>query len=79
MKIFGYLDEGLPSALVAPAALAEITLVTTADELRRIAAFLHTCADQIEQQGAGFDHRHLHDHDPTFSDAPQLVVSAAPM
>lgn len=75
MKIFGYLDEGLPSALVAPSAMAEITLVATPNELRRIAAFLHTCADDIERMDGAFDHQHLGDYDPAFADAPQFVVA----
>jgi hypothetical protein len=47
MKIHGYADEGLEVEAIVPAELAEITLVASPDELRRIARFLENCVNFI--------------------------------
>ncbi len=61
MKIHGYADEGRPIEDIVPADLAEITLVATPDELRRIAKFLESCANGMETRGNGWEHEHLSD------------------
>ena len=74
MKIHGYADEGLAIEAVVPAELAEITLVATADELRRIAKFLESCANGMEARGRSWEHEHLSDKDRTFEYSPHFVV-----
>jgi phosphopantothenoylcysteine synthetase/decarboxylase len=70
MKLYGYKDEGLPIEDVEPAELAEITLVATPDELRKIAEFLQSAAQSMERMGDAYDH----DKKPGFADSPHLVV-----
>ena len=74
MKIHGYADEGLEPADVVPAELAEITLVASPDELRRIARFLESCAIGMEARGKSWEHEHLSDKDRSFESSPHLVV-----
>ncbi len=74
LKIHGYADEGLPIETVVPAELAEITLVASADELRRIAKFLEFCADGMDACGRQWEHEHLADKDRTFQNSPHFVV-----
>lgn len=74
MKIFGYADEGLPVEAVVSAELAEITLVASTDELRRIAKFLESCAEGMEARGRSWEHEHLSDKDRSFEGAPHFVV-----
>ena len=74
MKIHGYADEGLAIEAVVPADLAEITLVATPDELRRIAKFLESCANGMEARGQSWEHEHLSDKDRSFKTSPHFVV-----
>ena len=74
MKIHGYADEGKNIEEVVPAELAEITLVATPDELRRIARFLENCANGMESRGNSWEHEHLSDKDKHFNDSPHFVV-----
>lgn len=74
MKLYGYKDEGLPIEDVNPSELAEITLVATPEELRRIAGFLQAAAQSMERMGNAYDHEHLSDKEPGFADSPHLVV-----
>ena len=74
MKISGYRDEGLPIAEIQHHELAEITLIATPAELRRMAAFFSNAADEMERMGPAYDHEHLCDRQPGFDDSPQLVV-----
>lgn len=74
MKIHGYADEGRPIAEIVPAELAEITLVATPEELRRIASFLENCATGIETRGKSWEHEHLSDKDQFFTSSPHFVV-----
>jgi hypothetical protein len=76
MKLFGYTDEGLPPERVAPAALAEITLCATPDELRKMAAFLSSCAAEMERMGPVYDHVHLSDRLKEFESSPHFVVAS---
>jgi hypothetical protein len=74
MKIYGYADEGLNIEDIVPAELAEITIVATPTELRRIARFLEVCAIGMETKGKSWEHEHLSDKDCSFIDSPHLVV-----
>ena len=74
MKIYGYLDQGVEAEHIAPAELAEITLVAVPSELRRIAKFLENCAAGMESRGKSWEHEHLSDKDKYFSDSPHFVV-----
>ncbi len=74
MKIHGYADEGKEIEDIVPAELAEITLVATPEELRRIARFLENCANGIEARGKSWEHEHLSDKDKSFKDSPHFVV-----
>lgn len=74
MKIHGYADEGLEIEDIVSAELAEITLVATPEELRRIAKFLENCASGIEARGTSWEHEHLSDNDRFFMGSPHFVV-----
>lgn len=74
MKIHGYAVEGLRIEDIAPAKLAEITLVATSEELRRITRFLENCASGIETGGKSWEHEHLSDRDRYFAGSPHFVV-----
>lgn len=77
MQIFGHLDEALPPELVAPARMADITIVASAEELRQIAQFLLASADEMDRLGDAYDHAHLHDHQRGFAAMPGLVVAGS--
>jgi hypothetical protein len=74
MKIFGYKDEGLDPSEIRSAELAEITLVATPAELRKIANFLDACADGMETRGKTWEHEHLSDRVKEFESSPHFVV-----
>lgn len=74
MKIHGYVDEGLNPEDIVPAELAEIAMVATPEELRRIARFFEYCANGMEARGRSWGHAHLSDKDVYFAGAPHLVV-----
>ena len=74
MKIHGYADEGLGIEETVPSELAEITLVASPEELRRIARFLGNCAIGMEARGKSWEHEHLSDNDRYFEDSPHFVV-----
>ncbi len=74
MKIHGYANEGLAIEEIVPVELAEITLVATPAELRRIAKFLENCANGMEARGKLWEHEHLADKDRRFHGSPHFVV-----
>jgi hypothetical protein len=74
VKIHGYAKEEQDAENIIPADLAEITLVASPEELRRIAKFLELCADKIEINGTSWEHEHLSDQDKTFVNSPHFVV-----
>lgn len=74
MKIHGSADEGRAIEDDSPAELAEITLVATPEELRRIAKFLESCAEEIDARGKAWEHEHLSDKDRSFESSPHIVV-----
>ncbi|WP_097460454.1 Imm32 family immunity protein [Mangrovitalea sediminis] len=75
MKIYGYeKSEKISDDEIVPAELAEITLVADAEELRKIASFIYSAADEIERLGSKWEHEHLADSYPDFEGAPHFVV-----
>jgi len=77
MRLYGYSNEGLEPQEVIPAKLAEITLCANADELRKIATFLESCAAEMDRMGAAYDHVHLSDRLKEFEASPHFVVAGA--
>ena len=73
MKLHGYPKEG-PQDVGASAELAELTLEASPQELRDIAAFFLSAADEMDRMGAAYDHLHLGDAGPRFSTSPHLTV-----
>ena len=76
MRLYGY-EQSAGSSNREPKALIEATLVASPAELRRIAGFLQEAASRMEQMGSAFDHEHLADKHPGFSESPSFVVAAA--
>lgn len=74
MRLFGYTHEAHRAESITPSALAEVTLCATPSELRKIAAFLESCADEMERMGAIYDHAHLSDRAREFESSPHFVV-----
>ncbi len=74
MKISGYEIGDLPIEDIKFIDLAEITFVATPDELRKIAKFLNSAAQDMEKMGKSYDHVHLSDNQPGFKDSPHLTV-----
>jgi len=78
MKLYGYPEEGLPPEDVVPATLAEVTLCATPTKLRSMAAFLESCAAEMERMGASYNHVHLSDRLKEFEAPPHFVVARLP-
>lgn len=74
MKIHGYGNCGVPIAQIQPEELAEITLVATPIELRQIAAFLSSAADNMDRMGQNYSHENLADKQSGFDNSPHFVV-----
>lgn len=74
VEIHGHAHTGLEPEVIEPSELAEITLVASPEELRRIAGFLEHCAKGIETRGKSWEHEHLADHDRYFASSPHFVV-----
>jgi hypothetical protein len=74
LKLYAHVDATAQPDDEWPVALTEATIEATPAELRRIAAFLNAAADKIDTQGKSFEHAHLHDEQPGFGEAPQLIV-----
>lgn len=74
MNIYGYSNQGLPIEEIRPEELAEITLVASPTELRKIAAFLISAADNMERMGISYSHEHLADKQLGFDSSPHFVV-----
>jgi hypothetical protein len=74
MKLHGYPKEKLSVEDVIPAELAEVTLVATPSELRKMAEFLSYCASEMDRMGATYDHVHLSDRLKVFRSSPHFVV-----
>jgi hypothetical protein len=76
MKIYGYSIQETSPEFIHPSTLTEITLVASAKELRRIAAFILECADSMDSMGDKYDHVHLSDRDHSFKESPHFVVAS---
>jgi len=74
MKLYGYEEGQLPVAGVPVSPLAEITLVASPDELRKIAQFLNDAASNMESMGNVYSHEHLADKQSGFDASPHFVV-----
>jgi hypothetical protein len=74
MKLYGYENMGLPIEEIIPAALAEVTLCASPDELRQMAKFFSFCAIEMESMNSEYDHIHLPDQFKEFAESPHLVV-----
>lgn len=74
MKIYGYEDKGLNNEEIEPQKLAEITLVASPIELRKIAKFIADSADEMERMDLNFGHLHLADKLPEFKNSPHFVI-----
>lgn len=74
MKIYGYKNEEQTSTVVEPAELAEITLVASPEELRKIAAFIISAANGMEARGSSWEHEHLSDKHKEFRNSPHFVI-----
>jgi hypothetical protein len=75
MKFFGYSETSTAPGKVVPETLAEVTLVATPQELRRIAEFLVSTAADMDAMQATYSHEHLSDWDHSFKSAPHFVVA----
>ena len=76
MNIYGHTKRKRSDGEEQPAALAEVTLVASPAELRRIAAFLLAGAQTMEQMGKSYSHEHLSDKDSSFESSPHLVIAS---
>ena len=74
MKISGYSDQGLPIEEITHVDLAEITLMATPTEARKLAAFLLHASSEMERMGAFYSHLHLADSQTGFENSPHLTV-----
>jgi hypothetical protein len=74
MKLFGYSVEEAENEEIMPYELAEITLVANPEELRKMAIFLSSAANNIETMGNTYSHEHLSDKIPLFVGSPHFVV-----
>lgn len=77
MKLYGYPDRKVQVEDIIPDPLAEITLVASPAELRRIAEFLLEGAAAMERMGATYSHEHLSDWDHSFESSPHFVIAPA--
>jgi len=74
MQLYGYEGQRLDIAQIESQTLAEITLVATPDELRKIAAFLSHAATEMERWRDEYSHLHLSDYDKAFRASPHVTV-----
>ena len=75
MKLYGYSIEEAKNEEIMPHELAEITLVANPEELRKMATFLSSAANNMESMGKTFSHEHLSDKIPLFVGSPHFVVA----
>jgi hypothetical protein len=75
LKLYGHSGGTDADELATPSALAEITLVASPSELRRIAQFLSAAASNMDRMGMAYSHEHLSDWDRSFALSPHFVVA----
>jgi hypothetical protein len=78
MKIAGYEGVDIPSEEIKFIELAAVQLEATPEELRKIATFLNTAADDMDSMGSVYDHEHLSDKQPGFENSPYVVILRSP-
>lgn len=76
MKGFGYCRDDDESLVME---LREMTLVGTPDEIRRVARFLKSTADEMERFDTSFGHRHLRDTWRDWNESHVDVIVATPV
>ena len=54
--------------------LAQLSLEANPEELRKIARFLMSAADDMERMKGMYDHEHLCDKESGFEDSPHIIV-----
>lgn len=74
MKLYGYTESSLSKESTQPERLAEVTLVATPEELKKMASFLNSAAEDMARRGRSYEHEHLADKQPGFEGSPQLIV-----
>ncbi len=74
MKLYGYKVQEHPIEGIKPDELSDVTLAAKPDELRKIARFLETAADEMDRMGRNHSHEHLSDRDDSFIHSPQFIV-----
>jgi hypothetical protein len=77
LKLYGHSGGTDTDEAATPSALAEITLVASPSELRRIAQFLSAAASNMDRMGIAYSHEHLSDWDwdRSFALSPHFVVA----
>ncbi|WP_299795725.1 hypothetical protein [uncultured Shewanella sp.] len=72
MKIYGYEKTEDDSDLIE---MSEVTITASPKCLREIASFINKMADELESDGASFEHSHLQDNWPDWdSHGPDIIV-----
>lgn len=74
MKLFGYPEESRISESTTPDELAEVTLVASPEELRKMAQFFEAVAREMEAQGNMWEHEHLSDRYSEFRQSPHFII-----
>jgi hypothetical protein len=57
--------------------MSEITLVSSAEDLRLMASYLNNIADQIDKNSDEFEHEHLSESNEQLSDTEIVVFNEA--
>lgn len=76
MKLYGHSGGADTDEVATPGALAELTLIASSSELRRIAQFLSAAASNMDRMGIAYSHEHLSDWDRSFALSPHFVVAS---
>lgn len=71
LRLYGYPKD---SSEEGPAALEEVTLVTSASTLRRLAEFFLWAADAMERSGPKFGHEHFGDFAREMRSSSDIIV-----
>jgi hypothetical protein len=74
MKLYGYTQKARKADSNSPEKMAEVTLVASPAQLRKIAAFIENAAREMEEMGDTFSHVHLESQQKGFATSPQFVV-----
>ena len=74
MKAYGYKQgrTGFDSGKLLT--LSTMSVVADSRELRKMAAFMSAAADRMDEMGAEYDHEHLKDEFPEFTESCDFVV-----